>query len=267
MLHALTNQAPTQTAQTSASRLERRVPPKFVGRPVIGAQATYGNQAVLRMLRGESAETPRLESIQRKPSCAGGGSCAHCGGNSLSLSAGTTHELGPGEEDTDRYSDPGVVLMLEDPKPLPPGSGTCINGGGESGCHLKEGVYKMVRIKNTCCTKDCTIKHEQTHINDVTGWGCCKVASVAYNKKDADQTEVEARYKKWNDSIRTLTECNAHKVSVACADQMKKDKKCDGDGKDTDCCKDLDQYRENYASKIDTFCNAAPKEAPPCPAF
>ena len=100
----------------------------------------------------------------------------------------------------------------------------------------------------------------------MTGWGCCKAASVAYNKQGADQTEVVAKYK-WLLSVRVLTECNAHKTSVACADELAKTKDCSGTGKDTDCCKDIEQYREVYAARKDTFCNAAPKDAPACPAF
>lgn len=220
------------------------------------------------MLLRYSGDFAGHKSIQRKQTCACGGSCGDGSGKNSSLSLNTTHELGPDEEDTERYSDQGVLLTLDDPKPEPgPGSGTCINGGGESGCDLDDGIYKLVRLRNTCCTKDCTLKHEQVHIKDVTGWGCCKAASVAYNKKDADQPAVKNKYNKWVNSVRTLTECNAHKASVACADKLKKDKDCDGKGKEEACCKDIDQYRSVYADRVDVFCNAAPKDAPPCPAF
>lgn len=225
------------------------------------AQATYGNQAVLRMLRGKSAETPRLESIQRKPSCGCGGSCGRCGGKQM-RSPQRLNEIGVDEEEAEKYSDQGVLLTSESP-----GSGTCFNGGADSGCDMNDGVFKIVRVRNTCCTKDCSIKHEQTHIKDVTGWGCCKAASVAYNKPGVSQSEVVDKYNNWQRSVQTLTECHAHQTSIDCAQELAKKKDCSGAGKDTDCCKDIDQYRENYAAKIDTFCKAAPKDAPPCPAF
>jgi hypothetical protein len=273
MLHTAAIGTATETKRTNAvllgpnevrrgsKRTALADPSSFAGRlPSAHAQSIYGNQAMLRMLSRSSGVGDR--SIQRKAGCGCGGSTSQGKGNQF---ADRFHERGVDEEETNEISDQGIVLMQEDTKPVPPGSGTCINGGGESGCFLKDGVYKIVRIQNTCCTKDCTIKHEKTHISDQTGWGCCKAASIAYNKKDADQADVEAKFKKWNDGVRTTSECNAHKTSVACADQMKKDKKCDDDGKDSACCKDLDQYRETYAARMDIFCNAKPKDLPPCP--
>ena len=264
MLHALTTIADNKSAHRFASSLITRPGPRTVAPRFTEAQSTFGNQAMLRMLARSNGVGDR--SIQRKAGCGCG-----CGGSTAQGKqkqfADRFHERGVEEEEADEASGEGIVVMQEDPKPIPPGSGTCINGGGESGCFLKDGVYKIVRIQNTCCTKDCSTKHEQTHISDQTGWGCCKAASVAYNKKDADKADVEAKFKKWNDGVRTTSECNAHQTSIDCADQMKKDKKCDGEGKDSDCCKDVDQYREVYAGRKKIFCDAKPKDLPPCPAF
>jgi len=168
--------------------------------------------------------------------------------------------LGPDEEEADRYSDLGVLLTLD-------GSGTCFNGGAESGCDMDNGAYKIYRNRNTCCTKICSLKHEQTHVSDMTNWGCCKAASVAYNAQGADKGAIVDKYNTWLNRARTLTECHAYTNGVACANQLAREKDCAGAGKDSDCCKDIAQYRSAYAAKAKTFCDAAPKDPPACPAF
>jgi hypothetical protein len=169
-------------------------------------------------------------------------------------------EASPEDAAERKYSDKGVLMTLA-------GSGTCANGGAESGCDPDTGAYKIYHNNNTCCTKDCSWLHEQTHASDITGWGCCKALSVAYNKPGADKAAAVQKYNDWLDSARSLTECHAYKNAVDCAKQLAKQKDCSGAGRDTDCCKDVEEYRAKYSARATTECAAAPKQAPPCPTY
>jgi len=170
-----------------------------------------------------------------------------------------THEL-PTEEGATKYSNKGVLMTLA-------GSGTCINGGAESACDPDNGAYRIYANHNTCCTKDCSWLHEQTHVSDITSWGCCKALSVAYNAKGADKGALVTKYNDWLARASDLTECHAYSNGVACADQLARTKNCAGAGRDTDCCKDIAEYRTKYAAKAKTLCDRAPKDPPACPAF
>jgi hypothetical protein len=147
------------------------------------------------------------------------------------------------------------------------GSGTCVNGGAASGCDPENGAYTIYSNSNTCCTKDCSRLHEQTHVSDITGWGCCKALSVAYNIKGADKGALVQKYNDWLARAIDLTECHAYSNGVDCADQLARTKDCAGAGRSTDCCKGIPEYRTKYAAKAKTRCDRAPKEPPPCPAF
>jgi hypothetical protein len=173
---------------------------------------------------------------------------------------GGLDQLSPEGGETQKYSDKGVLMTLA-------GSGTCINGGAESACDPDIGAYKIYANHNTCCTKDCSWLHEQTHVSDITNWGCCKALSVAYNAKGADKGALVRKYNDWLARASDLTECHAYSNGVACADQLAKTKDCAGAGKDTDCCKDVADYRTKYAATAKTLCDRAPKGPPPCPAF
>lgn len=171
-----------------------------------------------------------------------------------------TYELPTEEGAVKKYSNKGVLMTLA-------GSGTCINGGAESGCDPDNGAYTIYANHNTCCTKDCSWLHEQTHVSDITSWGCCKALSVAYNAKGADKGALVTKYNDWLAKASDLTECHAYTNGVACADQLARTKNCAGAGRDTDCCKDIAEYRTKYAAKAKTLCDRAPKNPPPCPAF
>lgn len=147
------------------------------------------------------------------------------------------------------------------------GSGNCQNGGGESVCRPATGVYEIIRNSNTCCTKDCTQSHEQTHVNDVTGWGCCKALSDAYKKPGADKNALVTKYNEWMAKVIDITECNAYTHDVKCADDLAAAKQCDAQGKGSDCCKDITDYKARYGAEANTRCGRAPKNVEPCPAF
>lgn len=159
-----------------------------------------------------------------------------------------------------KYSDKGVLMTLA-------GSGTCLNGGAESACDPEIGAYRIYRNNNTCCTKDCSWLHEQTHVSDITGWGCCKALSVAYNKPGADKAAAVQKYNDWLTSALSLTECHAYTNGVECAKQLARQKDCAGAGRNTDCCKDIQEYQTKYSARAATECAAAPRQPPACPAF
>jgi hypothetical protein len=169
-------------------------------------------------------------------------------------------EEGGEEKLEQKYSDKGVLMTLA-------GSGTCNNGGAESACDPEIGAYKINANNNTCCTKDCSSLHEQTHVSDITNWGCCKALSVAYNKTGADKGAAVRKYNDWLSQAVHLTECHAYTNGVDCAKQLARQKHCAGAGRDTDCCKDVEDYRARYSARAKTECDAAPKEPPACPVF
>jgi hypothetical protein len=250
------------------------------------AQSIYGNQAVLRALN-YSQSSPVL---QRKCACDGSGeSCSRCaqkkeatlqGVASHNDSVGmppTRHELLPGRgssahvrwlghkqlvseggEAETKYSIHGLLMDLD-------GSGTCVNGGGGSVCDPDTGTYGLVSNDNTCCTKDCTAQHEAEHKKDHDGWGCCKALGVAWKKPGADKADLVKKYNEWRAKISPITECHAYSHDIVCADALAKEKDCAGKGKDTDCCKDIADYRTRYAALAKTNCDAAPKAAAACP--
>jgi hypothetical protein len=168
---------------------------------------------------------------------------------------------------------PGAGFVRESPFLYSPegvrvtkaGSGGCQNGGGESVCNLDNGNYDIVSNSNTCCTKSCTQEHEQTHVTDITGWGCCKALSDALKMPGAKRNELVTKYNTWMQTAVPITECNAYSHDVICADKMATDKDCSGKGKNTDCCKDILDYKARYGATAKTVCASAPKKVAPCP--
>ncbi|MCZ7385150.1 MAG: hypothetical protein O8C63_10450 [Candidatus Methanoperedens sp.] len=231
-------------------------------------QQTVGNQAVQRLF-GSGALMPKT------------GECARRRNERLNLQHETDslqhakarqvqadpnfqmhilNQIPSDEEEGIEYSSDGLRALLA-------GSGTCQNGGGDSNCDPVKGEFKIMSNNNTCCTKDCTQQHEQKHVDDVTGWGCCKSLSVAWNAPGAKKSELAKKYNEWLSKIEAITECHAYTNDVTCADALAKTKDCSGAGKDTDCCKDIDDYRTKYASLAKSYCAKAPKAAPPCPSY
>jgi hypothetical protein len=180
--------------------------------------------------------------------------------NSAPAQANELHQLLSSEEEaTEEYAADGAQVMFQ--------SGTCQNGGAGSSCHFDTGEFKMNRNNNTCCTKNCTASHEGVHKRDIDGWGCCTAASKAWNAPGADKNAVAKTYNEWQAKVTAITECNAYTHDVACADALAKAKDCSGAGKDTDCCKDIEDYKTRYGELAKTNCAAAPKKAEPCPTF
>lgn len=143
----------------------------------------------------------------------------------------------------------------------------CRNGSGASTCDPITGIYGLVENNNTCCTRDCTAQHEAEHKKDFDAWGCCKAISAAWNAKGADRAKLAKKYNDWSDAVSTTTECHAYSRDVVCADAMAKEKDCGGKGKDTDCCKNIADYKTGYAKLAKQNCDAAPAKVPPCPSF
>lgn len=171
-----------------------------------------------------------------------------------------THQPPVEESEKEEYTPEGLRMTLA-------GSGTCVNGGAASACNPSNGVYVINSNNNTCCTKPCSQKHEETHVNDVTGWGCCSALSTAYNAPGANRNDLVQKYNTWLAKVYDITECNALTSDVACADSMLTAKDCSGAGRDTDCCKDIADYKANFGAQKTTVCGRAPRTVAPCPAF
>jgi hypothetical protein len=171
----------------------------------------------------------------------------------------TNQEAGE-EVEKEEYSGEGVRKTLA-------GSGTCVNGGAASVCRPATGVYEITANDNTCCTKDCSQKHEETHVRDITGWGCCAALSTAFNRPGANKNALVTKYNEWLAKVYDITECNCLTSDVTCADAMFTAKDCAGAGRNTDCCKDIVDYKANFGAQKTTVCGRAPKTVAPCPAF
>jgi hypothetical protein len=207
-------------------------------------------------------------------SCACGGGCPRC--------AAPLHEArvedalaGRAGAENPRDSHPE-----QDPIPLDaPGRNRapaddardCLNGGGSSFCNPETGNYDIEPSTNTCCTKECTELHEAEHRRDMDGWGCCKDFServVPARDNGGDVQCFVDTFKRWLDVVTPLTECHAYRVSVNCADRLSREKRCDTDaGRRTVCCQKIKQYRDGMEAKRRESCNAAPRQAPPCPHY
>lgn len=266
MLHARTCEAKKTVAQ---DHFASSPPAGLRSRRFAGyhdAQSTLGNQAMLRRL-DSSARSPG--QLQRQ--CACGGSCSGCRAQNEPATTNSGSILAPAPtfqrasllELEDKYSDAGVLMTLA-------GSGTCVNTGAESVCNPDTGIYEIPDNSNTCCTRDCSQKHEMTHVEDDGKWGCCKALAAAVNaaKDRKEANEAIKKYNHWlKKGARALTDCNAYRNDVACADDMAKKNDCEGAGRDTDCCKDIADYRETNSEMAYFACTAAPNVPPPCPAF
>lgn len=202
------------------------------------AQSAYGNQAVLRMLDHSFNSSGPV--LQRK----------FLGHRTKSQPSPSEETVG--EHPVDSGSNSG-------------GSGTCINGGARSVCD-DNGVYKMEWNSNTCCTKDCTARHEAEHKKDQDDRGCCKAYGIALNKPGANKSEINRQYFAWRTAISPIIECHAYSVGVTCAEELAITNDCAGTGKDTDCCKDIEDFKSASAEQAKTNCAAASGEVP-CPNF
>lgn len=177
-----------------------------------------------------------------------------------SLYLGPSLQVISGEAEADRHSSDGLLMSLA-------GSGTCQNGGGSSVCSPTTGNYSITANNNTCCTKSCTQTHEQQHVTDHTGYGCCSALSTAWNKSGANRADLARKYNTWFAQANLVSECNAYTGDVKCADDLAKTKACTGKGKGTDCCKDIADYKQKYAALATSYCARAPKSVPACPSF
>jgi hypothetical protein len=184
----------------------------------------------------------------------------YAGPANMTFAVRALHQLSAGQPEADEYTGEGVLMTLA-------GSGTCVNGGAASACDPTIGAYRLQRNNNTCCTQDCSLNHELTHVTDITNWGCCKALSVAYNAPGANKNAAVQKYNTWLSSAVNITECHAYTNDVSCADQKFKAMDCAGAGKNTDCCKDIADYKVRYQAFANATCAAAPKTVPPCPAF
>jgi hypothetical protein len=171
-----------------------------------------------------------------------------------------SHQNTSENEGTDKYSSDGLLASLV-------GSGTCQNGGGSSVCDPTIGKYKVTGNSNTCCTKSCTQAHEERHVTDHDGYGCCAALAVAWGKSGANKSELVRKYNTWFAQANLVSECNAYSNDVRCADALAITHDCAGKGNGTDCCKDVADYRSTYSAEKTTYCARAPKSVPACPTF
>ncbi len=182
-------------------------------------------------------------------------------GDSKSMSpVHSSKESLSGRDKEQRFSKHGLRISLQ--------NGTCYKES-ESVCDPESGHYKIKSIGNTCCTKDCSKQHEQTHVTDYTAAGCCKAFGKAWNAatKEEDVDALIKKYNDWFDQANPVSECHAYNKGTECAKALAKSKDCGGKGKDTDCCKDITAFVSLSGDKAKQVCDAAPAKMPACPKF
>ena len=225
------------------------------------AQATYGNQAVLRML-GQSSSPPILQPVrsasqqpvlQRK-----------CGRQSEGEARGRPFTF------FSRYrSESQPATEVEDecvPEKPPEGSGTCVIGQSASGCD-NQGNYSLRYNGNKCCTTICTDKHEAEHKKDHDAWGCCKAYGVALSQPSADKTAINEKYFSWLKSVEALTEFHAYSAGAECAKNMSDVLHCADAGNSNPCCQDVIAFEQSSQAAAECYGAKAPAVVPPCPVF
>jgi RHS repeat-associated protein len=185
-----------------------------------------------------------------------------------------------------------------------PGSEPCFLGlfdsepNGTASCDLSKPpcAGADIDINNKKCTKVCTEEHEKQHEKDMKN--CCDKGRSAYgsvadkwadiyrgrglgaktleNKlknlnKDSnvikERNEVGKKWGGWFEGARAWTECNAHSVSVDCADRLWKEKNCDCPApEDKECCKDIKEYKAGAEHMKKKYCGMkGAGKAPACP--
>lgn len=141
-------------------------------------------------------------------------------------------------------------------------------------CDTKTGTMRITN-HNTRCTRPCTQKHEELHVQQ--HGACCQKFAAVYESKTTVK-EKNAEMQKWNDYItadKPWAECEAYKVSVACAKEMYKEKKCSecperksGERKEISelrkCCAQISLYQESSEELEKEFCGQKAKPSP-CP--
>lgn len=137
----------------------------------------------------------------------------------------------------------------------------CYHTGAESVCNPSTGNYDITGNSNTCCTKDCSQKHEERHVSDI-GPCCAKLAAAI--KAGGDKGALITKYNTWMDGgALAWTECNAYQVSIDCAAGLKKSNTCDTT-KST-CCDEIADYEKTVTAQKTSFCKKAPSKLPDCP--
>jgi hypothetical protein len=137
----------------------------------------------------------------------------------------------------------------------------CYGTGAVSVCNPSTGNYDITGNSNTCCTKGCSQKHEERHVADL-GPCCAKLAAKI--KAGGDRSTLITEYNKWMSAgAEAWTECNAYKVSIDCAADLKKKNACDTT-KST-CCDEIADYEAIVSAQRTAYCKKAPSKLPACP--
>jgi hypothetical protein len=137
----------------------------------------------------------------------------------------------------------------------------CYGRGGNSVCNPDTGNYDIDYNDNTCCTRDCTQRHEERHVSDLQD--CCQ-ALHAKIAAGGDRNALIRQYNTWMGSGTVdWTECNAYTVSVDCARDMWTDNNCDRVC--SQCCTEIQDYLNLAEAQHRKYCGRAPGSRPACP--
>ena len=213
--------------------------------------------AALALAPGQKAATPAPAGLaQRRCACGGvvgpSGECAACRRKRLLGQGRTTAEQDPERERDELVAGVRATHSL-----------ACYGTGAVSVCNPATGNYDITGNNNTCCTHDCSQRHEQRHVDDLGT--CC---SQLHDRIAAggDRNALVQRYNDWFDAgAHAWTECNAYGVSIACANELSASNHCSATGTPSQCCTEVADYLTNMRAQQTSWCASAPATLPICP--
>lgn len=224
---------------------------------------------------GNGNAPPRTDILQRTCACGGqkgpSGECDECRRKLLQRPASSVRPdgralSGPGPERDfrelsvfPRAGKSGGSILLEEPVEgsLPDeldGEVVIHTTGGYSKCNLA-GAAPVIVNNNDECARDCTQRHEESHVAD---WGgCCEQARIAHQSEQtqAAKNAVVRQWNTWINTNRPDIECKAYGVSVTCAREMLASHHCDRES--SVCCDQINSYLTHVSERESHYCGLA----------
>ena len=130
---------------------------------------------------------------------------------------------------------------------------------GVTRCSVRVTPPVVVEVRRETCAGNCTRRHEQIHVGQVTP--CCVALVVACRTEPFLCAYYVGLYDEWLRSNDDLFECYAYIDSMACYMGVL------GGERDCKCREEMDAELVAVAALKDDHCRHAPKVERPCPKF
>ena len=223
---------------------------------------------VLEQIRRPVTATPARQAVLAPQRCACGGTvgrdgeCAACRAKRQARQD-STREAPSGWS----YGSIAVSRETEDEAPqmingvrvtqaLP-----CYGTGAVSVCNPDTGNYDITGNSNTCCTKNCSQKHEERHVSDI-GPCCAKLAAAI--KAGGDKGTLITKYNTWMDGgAHAWTECER----LPGVDRLRgrSRSRTRATRRRARVATEIADYEKNVTAQHKSYCKKAPSKLPDCP--